>query len=55
MSSQTVTLKQMERELDRLKKKFFQYETMISEKEAKDKKVTGPFRNGKEIIKSLKK
>lgn len=37
-----------------LKKKIFIYETLQSEKEVKEKKIKGPFKSGKEVIKSIK-
>ena len=55
MSTNTITIKRLERELSALKKKFFIYESRQAEKEILEGKVHGPFRSGKELLKNLKK
>lgn len=51
---QTITLEKLEKEIESLKKKLFIYETLQSEKEIKEKKVEGPFKKGKELLKKIK-
>lgn len=50
----TITLKELEIEAEHLRKRIFIYESFQAEKEIKQKKIKGPFKSGKEIIKSLK-
>lgn len=54
-SPETVTIEQLEREMDSLKKKVFLYETLQAEREIKKKQVKGPFRSGKEVLNHLKR
>jgi hypothetical protein len=49
-----ITLKELERDLEILRKKIFIYETLQSEKEIREKKIKGPFKKVKEVIKILK-
>ena len=49
-----VTLKELERDAEHLRKKIFIYETLQAEKEIALKKVQGPFKSGKELIKNIK-
>lgn len=50
----TITLEKLEKEVESLKKKIFIYETLQSEKEIKQKKIKGPFKNVTSLLKSLK-
>lgn len=45
-----ITVEQLEKEMDSLRKKIFIYETLQAEKEIKKKQLKGPFKNGKEVI-----
>lgn len=46
----TITIDHLNKELENLKKKVFTYETLNAEKDIKNKRVSGPFKSGKEII-----
>ena len=48
-----ITLEKLEIEAEHLRKKIFIYETLQSEKEIKQKKTRGPFKNGRELISSF--
>ncbi len=49
-----INLKDLKREVEKLRKKIFIYETLQAEKEIKEKKIKGPFRSGKDVLKSVK-
>ena len=49
-----ISLLDIEEELNKLKKKVFIFETLLSEKEIKKKKIHGPFKNGKKLINHIK-
>ena len=48
------TLSQLRREVEKLRKKIFIFETLQSEKEIKEGKVDGPFKTAKELLKKIK-
>ena len=50
----TITIDGLNKELENLKKKIFTYETLNAEKDIKDKRVSGSFKSGKEVIKHVK-
>jgi len=50
----TPTLSQLKREVEKLRKKIFVFETLQSEKEVKEGKVHGPFKTAKELLKKIK-
>ncbi len=50
-----ITLEDLEKETDNLRKKIFLFETFQAEKDVKEKKVRGPLKDGKSVIKHLKK
>jgi len=50
----TITLKELERESEQLRRKIFIYESLQAEKEIRQKRIKGPFKSGQELIKSLK-
>ena len=50
----TITLDGLNKELENLKKKVFTYETLNAEKDIKDKRVSGSFKSGKEVINHIK-
>ena len=54
ISHNSITLKQLEKEMAILRKKIFIYETFQAEKEIKEGKVEGPYKNGKEVIADIK-
>ena len=54
MSKEAITLSKIEKGFDSLKKKLFIYETLNAEKDIKEKRINGPFKTGKEIIKAVK-
>ncbi len=45
-----ITVEQLEKEMDSLRKKIFIFETLQAEKENKKRQSKGPFKNGKEVI-----
>ena len=49
-----VTLKELERDAEHLRKKLFIYETLQSEKEIRAGRVKGPFKTGAGLVKSAK-
>lgn len=54
-SPSTLTMEKINKELEDLKKKIFVYETLNAEKDVKNKRVKGPFKNGKEVISHIKR
>ena len=50
----TITLDGLNKELESLKKKVFTYETLNAEKDIKEKRVSGSFKSGKEVIHHVK-
>jgi len=54
ISTSPITLQKLEKEIDSVRKKLFIYETLQSQKEIKQNKVKGPFKNGKEITHHVK-
>lgn len=55
LAKERVTLTELQKDVDSLKKKFFTYETLEAEKEIRKKKVRGPFRSGKDVIDRVKR
>jgi hypothetical protein len=53
--SGNITLRQLEKEVESLRKKIFVYETLMAEKDIEKGRVNGPFKNGEEVIKHIKK
>ncbi len=49
-----ITLNELQKELEKLEKKIFIYETLQAEKEIKEGKVKGPFKSGREILEKIK-
>ena len=49
-----ITLEKIQKELESLRKKIFIYETLQAEKEIKEGKIKGPFKNAKELLKHIK-
>jgi len=45
-----ISLIELEREVENIRKKVFIYETLQAEKEIKEGKVKGPFKRGKDIL-----
>jgi hypothetical protein len=49
-----ITLKGLQKELEKLRKKIFIYETLQAEREIKEGKIKGPFKSGREILEKIK-
>jgi len=50
----TITIDGLNKELESLKKKIFTFETLNAEKDIKDKRISGSFKSGKEVLKHVK-
>lgn len=50
-----VTVRQLEKDVDGLRRKVFVYETLAAEKEVRDGKVSGPYGSGKQVVKRAKR
>ena len=52
---ESITIHQLEREMESLRKKIFIYETLNAEKEIEKNKIKGPFKSGREVLNHIKK
>ena len=48
-----LSLTQLDREATNLRKRIFQMETLLSEKDAQAGKVIGPFKSGKALLRHI--
>ncbi|MEW6686724.1 MAG: hypothetical protein AB1393_11055 [Candidatus Edwardsbacteria bacterium] len=54
-SQKIITIEQLEKDMESLRKKMFLYETLQAEKEIEKEQVKGPFKSGKEVINHIKR